>query len=187
MSKHLIETQISTAQLLDGQLLKAWRDEVRLPNGRKAVREYIRHPGAVIVVPLFPDEATILVRQFRYPVGQAFVELPAGKLDAGESTESAARRELAEEIGYQPGRLQKIAEYFPCIGYSDEKMWLYLADELTPVDHNRDDDEFLEILRLPFSTAVEMARSGEITDMKTIAGLLLADHFLKKGLPYAAP
>ncbi len=187
MSKHLTETQISTTQLVDGELLKAWRDEVRLPNGRTAVREYVRHPGAVVMVPLFPDGATILVRQFRYPVGRAFVELPAGKLDAGESTESAARRELAEEVGYKPGRLRKIAEYYPCIGYSDEKMWLYLADELTPVDHNRDDDEFLDILRLPFSTAVDMARYGEISDMKSIAGLLLADHFLGKGSTHAAP
>lgn len=187
MSKHLIETPITSTQLIDGHLLKAWRDEVRLPNGATAVREYIKHPGAVIMVPLFPDRSTILIRQFRYPVGQAFIELPAGKLDAGESTESAAKRELIEEIGYRPGRLQKIAEYYPCIGYSDEKMWLYLADELTPAEQQRDHDEFLDIMRLPFTTAVDMARSGEITDLKTLAGLLLAERFLDKGHSYAAP
>jgi ADP-ribose pyrophosphatase len=178
--KNLTESQISSAQLIDGVLMKAWRDEVKLPNGKTAVREYIRHPGAAIMVPLFDNGDTILVKQFRYPVGKVFIELPAGKLDGSEPLEEAAQRELAEEAGYTAGELTLISEFFPCIGYSNEKMWLFLAEELTEAQAVTDHDEFLEPMRVPFKEAVAMVRRGEIDDMKTIAAILLTEGYLEK-------
>ncbi|MBL7995224.1 NUDIX hydrolase [bacterium] len=160
--------------------MKAWRDEVRLPNGKSAVREYIRHPGAAIMIPLFANGDTILVKQFRYPVGKIFIELPAGKLDGTEPMEEAAQRELAEEAGFTSDKLTLIAEFYPCIGYSNEKMWLYLAEELKAADAVTDHDEFLELMRVPFTEAVAMVQRGDIDDMKTIAAILLADSFLQQ-------
>ncbi|MBX7152843.1 NUDIX hydrolase [bacterium] len=180
MTRDLTEIQLNSEIMADGLLLKAWRDEVRLPNGKTAVREYIRHPGAVVMIPVFPNGDTIMVRQFRYPLRQAFIELPAGKLDGNEPIEQAARRELIEEIGYEPLMLEKIAEFFPCIGYSNEKMWLFIAKDLKEAAVQPDHDEFLEIIRLPFSKAVDKVFRGEITDMKTIVGLLLGQKFLSK-------
>lgn len=180
MSDPLIEIQLNSEIMADGLLLKAWRDEVRLPNGKTAVREYLRHPGAVVMIPVFPNGDTMLVKQFRYPLRQTFIELPAGKLDGDEPIEEAARRELIEEIGYEPLRLEKIAEFFPCIGYSNEKMWLFIANDLKAATLKPDHDEFLEIMRLPFSEAVSMALRGQITDMKTICGLLLGRQYLEK-------
>lgn len=170
----LAETSISSTLLVEGLLLKAWRDEVRLPNGHTAIREYIRHPGAVIMVPILPNGNTVLVRQFRYPCRRSFLELPAGKLDAGEAQLDAARRELSEEIGYEAGHLELLAEYYPCIGYSDEKMWLYLATDLKATTTRPDHDEFLERHELPLPDAVLKIWSGEIQDLKSIAGLLFA-------------
>ncbi|KAB2880992.1 NUDIX hydrolase [bacterium] len=178
--KNLRETGLTSEQIVDGHLMKAWRDEVRLPNGKTAVREYIRHPGAAIMIPLFANGDTILVKQFRYPVGKVFIELPAGKLDGKEPMEEAAQRELAEEAGFTSDKLTLIAEFYPCIGYSNEKMWLYLAEGLKEADAITDHDEFLELMRVPFIEAVAMVRRGEIDDMKTIAAILLADSFLQQ-------
>lgn len=185
--KNLRETQTTSEQIVDGHLMKAWRDEVRLPNGKTAIREYIRHPGAAIMIPLFANGDTILVKQFRYPVGKVFIELPAGKLDGAEPVEEAAQRELAEEAGFTSENLTLIAEFYPCIGYSNEKMWLYLAEDLKEANEVTDHDEFLELIRVPFREVVAMVRRGEIDDMKTIAAILLAESFLerrKKGGEY---
>ena len=176
--KDLRETQIASEQIVDGLLMKAWRDEVRLPNGKTAMREYIRHPGAAIMVPLFTNGDTLLVKQYRYPVGKVFIELPAGKLDGGEPLEEAAQRELAEEAGFTSGKLKLISEFYPCIGYSNEKMWLFLAEDLKEADAVTDHDEFLELMRVPFKEAVAMVKRGEIDDMKTIAAILLTESYL---------
>lgn len=175
----LRETAISSKPMVDGLLLKAWRDEVLLPNGKTAIREYIRHPGAVIMLPLFPNGDTMLIRQFRYPVGKVFIELPAGKLDGGETLETAVQRELGEEIGYTAGRLSFVTEFYPCIGYSNEKMWLYVVEELTETAGYPDHDEFLEPLRVSLDEAIRMALAGVIDDMKTLAGLWLGREFIK--------
>ena len=177
---NLTETQISSTKLVDGLLLKAWCDTVRLPNGKTGIREYLKHPGAVIMIPLWPNGNTILVKQFRYPVGKTFFELPAGKLDGAEPPEEAVQRELTEEIGYASAKITHIAEFFPCIGYSNEKMWLFAAEELTEAHAETDHDEFIETLRLPFGEAVSMAHRGEIDDMKTIAGILLGQNFFSR-------
>jgi ADP-ribose pyrophosphatase len=180
VEKNLVETVISSEKLLDGLLLKAWRDTVRLPNGKTAIREHIKHPGAVIMIPLFPNGDTMLIRQFRYPVGKIFIELPAGKLDGAEPPEQAVQRELAEEIGYTSGKVTRLAEFYPCIGYSNEKMWLFAAEDLKEAAAVMDHDEFIEPLRLPFREAVAMTQRGEIDDMKTIAGILIGQEFLAR-------
>ncbi len=176
----LEEKQISSQVLVDGLLLKAFRDEVELPNGKPAVREYIRHPGAVIMIPLFENGDTMMIRQFRYPVGKTFWEMPAGKLDGPENPDHAAQRELVEEIGYRANKLTRMTEFFPCIGYSDEKMVLYLAEELSPEEENPDEDEFLEKVRMPFRETIMMVERCEIDDMKTIAAILFVKNFLEK-------
>lgn len=176
--EHLKETPLRSEVLTEGLLLKVWRDEVRLPDGSTGIREYIRHPGAVVMVPLFPDGSTILVRQFRYAPNKVFIELPAGKLDGKEPLEEAVQRELAEETGYQCSKMILLSEFYPCIGYSDERMWLFLVHDLTPVVAHTDADEFMERLRLPFAEAVAMATRGEIADMKSVLGLLLAERYL---------
>ncbi len=175
----LIETRLSSEPLANGLLLKAWRDSVRLPDGTTGIREYIRHPGAVVMVPLFPNRDTILVRQYRYAPEKVFTELPAGKLDGDEPREEAVQRELAEETGYRCGRLIPLCDFYPCIGYSDERMWLYIALDLEPADASTDDDEFIIRHRLPFNEAVQMVYRGEIDDMKTMLGILLADKYLR--------
>ena len=177
--KDLSEQQLSTEQLVKGKLIDAWRDTVRLPDGTTGVREYIKHPGAVIILPLFEGGMTMLVRQFRYAVGKTFLELPAGKLDKGESPEVAVQRELSEEIGYKSHRLEQIAEFHPCIGYSNEKMWFYVATQLEAHSLACEDDEFLEIVRMSYVEALKLVHNGEITDLKTMVGLLLAKDFVE--------
>ncbi|NOZ03878.1 MAG: NUDIX hydrolase [FCB group bacterium] len=178
MSK-LKETRVSTKPVFKGRLLDVRLDEVRLPNGKNTTREYIIHPGAVVMIPVLPDGNIVLIRQYRYPMGREFIELPAGKLDPGESPRETADRELEEEIGYRAGKLTELVEIHPCIGYSNERMWLYLAEELVPTKTNTDHDEFIELLPMPVEKAVDMVWAGKITDVKTIIGILWADRLLR--------
>lgn len=171
----LTETRKDREQLVDGVLLKAYRDTVELPDGEESVREWIEHPGASAVVPLFEDGTTILLRQFRYAPGRVFIEVPAGKIDKeGEDPAEVAARELAEEAGYSAAKLTPLGETYPCIGYSDEVIYLFLAEDLSPAESGTEDDEFVEPFRLPFDEAVAMARSGEILDSKSAIALLRA-------------
>lgn len=171
----LRETRIDGEQLVDGVLLEVFRDRVELPDGRTSVREWIDHPGAAAVVPLFEDGTTILLRQFRYPTGKVMVEVPAGKCDVpGEDPEEVARRELAEETGWRADRFSRLASLYPCIGYSSERIAFFLARTLSPGDARPEEHEFLETFRVPLTEAVRMALDGEIDDMKTVAALLLA-------------
>jgi len=173
-----MERRISTQPIYQGKLLDIWRDEVELPDGSHSIREYTKHPGAVVMIPVLPDGRIGLIRQYRYPIGQVEIELPAGKIDPGETHEETALRELEEEIGYQTGKLTELTEIHPCIGYSDERMWLYLAEELHRTKANSDHDEFIEFFPLFLSRALELVWSGEITDVKTIIGLLWAERVL---------
>lgn len=179
--KDLTETRRSSTQLVDGVLLTAYRDEVELPDGGTSVREWIDHPGASAVVPLFADGTTVLVRQFRYPPRRHFLEVPAGKLDvAGEDPEAVAARELEEETGWKAGRLVHLASLHPCIGYSNEQIHLYLAFDLGRGTQDLGDGEFVEVVTLPFEEAVARAKKGEIGDMKSAMALLLAEaHLLR--------
>lgn len=169
------ETTIRSRTVYRGALLELLEDEVALPDGRHARREYVRHPGAVLMLP-FVDAATLLlVRQFRYPLGRHFVELPAGKIDAGEQPLATAQRELAEECGLEARSWRHLGTLHPCVGYSDERIELFLARELEPARGRRDAEEFLEVVRAPLAQALEWVRAGAITDAKTVAGLLWAE------------
>ena len=167
--------------LVDGVLLKAYRDVVELPDGGESVREWIDHPGASVVVPLFKDGSTVLVRQFRYATGKEFLEVPAGKLDKpGEEPAEVARRELEEETGIVAEDLTFIADTYPCIGYSNEVIHVFLAEGLRESSMETENDEFLQPVRLPFADAVEMARLGQIEDAKSAVALLLVAAFLAR-------
>ena len=172
----LEEKQISSEQLVDGALLKAYRDDVRLPDGDTSVREWIDHPGASAVVPLFEDGQTLLIRQFRYPPRRTFLEVPAGKIDQpGEDPKEVAARELEEETGWRAHTFESIGAAHPCIGYSNELIYFYIARDLERGVQDLAEGEFVEPTTMPFAEAVAQARGGELSDMKTITALLYAD------------
>ena len=175
----LTEYPLSSEGVFDGALLKVFRDRVRLPDGGESVREYVRHPGAVVVVAQLPDGSLLFERQFRYPLRRAFLELPAGKIDAGEDILSCARRELREETGYEASAWRHVGVMHPCIGYSDERIEIFVATGLTHVGHAWDEGEFLEILQLPLDVVEARIHTGEITDAKTITALYRARPFLR--------
>jgi len=175
------ETPLSSKTVYRGKLLHVLEDEVGLPDGRTARREYIRHPGAAVMVPMPDPEHVVLVRQFRYPLARHFYEVPAGKIDRGEEPLQAARRELREECGFEAGEWRHLATIHPCIGYSDERMELYLARRLAAVGRAPDPDEFLEVLTVRLSEALRWVRDGRITDVKTIIGLMWADRIAADG------
>jgi len=174
-SEELRETQLSTETIFKGKLLHVVRDEVELPNGKTSVREGIKHPGAVVVIPFLDENTLIMERQYRYYPDDIFYELPAGKTDPGEDFLTTGKRELLEETGYTAKSWSFISHLYPAIGYADEKMAVYAARDLNMEQVDRDEDEFLEIIEMPLSTAMEMLRRGEITDAKTMVGLFWAD------------
>ncbi len=179
----LTENQLSSQTVYQGGLLHVKEDQVQLPNGHSARREYILHPGAVVIIPLLANGQVVMERQFRYPLNRDVYELPAGKLDAGESALFCGQRELLEETGYSAARWEYVATIHPCIGYSNESMSLFLAQELTEGIHKRDADEFLDVFTLPLDEALEWVRIGRITDVKTVIGLFWAEKMLNGWLP----
>jgi len=181
MGKELIEIRIRSKKIFDGEILKLYLDEVRLPNGRKATREKVSHKGAVGIVPVTDKEHVILVRQYRYPVGEVTIEIPAGKIDRGEAPEICATRELAEEVGAVRGKLALLSSFYTTPGFCDEILHLFLATGFTRSENDLDDDEFLDIIDIDINTAVQWIGSGKIKDSKTIIGILMARDFLKNG------
>lgn len=165
------ETTIDTETVFQGNLLHVKRDRVRLPDGSESAREYILHPGAVIILPVFENGDVLLERQYRYPLRRDFIEFPAGKIDPGEADLACAKRELREETGYEAQEWTHVTTLFPCIGYADERMEFYRARQLVHVGHARDADEFLEILRVPFAEAMAWLENGKICESKTVVGL----------------
>ncbi len=176
LTEHCINSEI----LAQGGLLTVKRDTVRLPKGNISHREYVTHPGAVVVVPLLPDGKVVLERQYRYPLHQVFIELPAGKIDPGEDVLKTGQRELLEETGYIAHDWIKLGVQHPCIGYSNEVIHIYLASGLVAGEHQRDDDEMLEVFDLKFEDCLAMIQRGEITDSKTIAALFMAQLYLQQ-------
>tara|TARA_Y100000590_G_scaffold16040_1_gene19444 strand:+ start:248 stop:790 length:543 start_codon:yes stop_codon:yes gene_type:complete len=168
----LKESTISTTVVYKGDFLDVRQDEVLLPNGETAAREWINHPGAVVIVPILPNGEIALIKQFRYAAGSEFIELPAGKLDAGEDPEECALRELEEEIGYRANKINFLANIHPAIGFTNEIMGVFLAENLEKTEHNRDNDEFLELVPTTLTEALNLVWENKITDVKSIIGLL---------------
>ena len=180
MSNDYTETLVSSRTGYQGKLLTLKEDKVALPDGSTGTREYVLHQGAAMVIPLFKDGSVLLERQFRYPLRAHFLELPAGKIDPGEEALATARRELLEETGYSAAQWRRLATLYPCVGYSNERIELFLARNLKHEGHPGEDGEFLECVQLALDEALELVLAGEIGDSKTILGLLWADK-LRKG------
>ena len=173
--RDLTETMVSSEDIFDGVVLHVFKDTVSLPDGRTSTREFLRHLGAVCVVPVTADGRIVVERQYRYAVGQTMVEIPAGKLDyKGEDRLEAAKRELREETGYTADRWTHLGEYLTAPAFSDEKISMYLAEGLHKGDQDLDDDEFLDVVEVPLEELVADVMAGRITDAKTQTGILKA-------------
>ena len=173
MSK-LTEERVSGGVVYTGTFFELHRDVVRLPDGKEAMRDYIRHPGAVAIVALTADDRVVLERQHRYSLRREFIEIPAGKLEPGEPHLETAKRELLEETGHAAAEWTRLGVIHNAIGYSDEAIELWLATGLEKREANLDAGEFLEVFSLSFEEALAMARDGRISDAKTIVGLFWA-------------
>ncbi len=169
---HLTETRVASQELLRGHFLHAMRDTVRLPDGNEAFREYVIHPGAVMVVAELPDGRLVLERQFRYPVQSVMVEFPAGKLDPGEDSLACAKRELLEETGYTARQWARAGVLHPVISYSTEFIDIWFARELTAGQRQLDAGEFLDVFSASTDELLQWCRDGRITDAKTLTGVL---------------
>jgi ADP-ribose pyrophosphatase len=170
MDSHLRETRIDGELAYDGHFLKLERDRVRLPDGKEATREFIRHPGAVVILPILDDGSILLERQFRYPHDRSFIEFPAGKIDPGEASLACAKRELLEETGYTASEWHFVCTIHNAIAYSDEHLDLFLARGLVAGEAQLDEGEFLDTFTATVPALLEMVKRGDITDVKTVIG-----------------
>ena len=168
--QHLLETRIDGTRTYAGHFLNVQRDRIRLPDGKESVREYIVHPGAVVILPVFDDGSVLLERQFRYPLHQVFIELPAGKIDPGEDPLACAKRELREETGYTATDWRFVCTIHNAIAYSDEHLDIFIARGLTAGPSALDDGEFLDVFAAPHADLLTWIREGKVTDVKTIIG-----------------
>lgn len=180
------EETVASEEVYSGVLLQVRSDVVRLPDGRESVREWIGHPGAVVVIAVLDNGKLLFERQYRYPLRRVFLELPAGKIDAGEHILDTARRELREETGYKSRMWLHLGTMHPCIGYSNERIEIFLAQGLTYVGHELDDGEILEVIELSVQDALLCVRDGDITDAKTVTALLWAEKVLSGAWPLPA-
>ena len=179
--KNLNEVKTGSQEIFDGVILHLYKDTVQLPNGKPAIREVIRHVGAVGVIPITEDGKAIVERQFRYPLNRVVTEIPAGKLDSfTEDRLSAAKRELEEETGYTAKEWIDMGDYYPTPAYCDERITLYLARGLALGQRHLDEDEFLNFEAVPLETLVEQIMDGTITDGKTQVAILKAARLLGK-------
>lgn len=180
MSKddHLSESRIAGTELFKGRLLHAFRDTVRLPDGREATREYVVHPGAVMMVPMLDDGRLVLERQYRYPMQRVMIEFPAGKLDHGEDPLACAKRELLEETGYVAREWARAGVMHPVISYSTEFIDFWFARGLTLRERNLDEHEFLDVILATPAELMAWCRDGTVTDAKTMVGAFWIQNLL---------
>lgn len=174
----LFEKKLSSKQVFDGVVVKLFVDQVELPDGSQSVREVVRHPGAVCVIPVTDEGDVIMVRQFRYAMNQVLLEVPAGKLEPDENPLEAAMRELEEETGINAKTVEHIGEIYTTVAIFDERIQVYLATGLTYKNAHPDQGEFVEIDKIPLKTLVDMVMNGEIKDSKTQIAILKADKIL---------
>jgi ADP-ribose pyrophosphatase len=170
MKRHLLASET----LFKGMIFAVDRDRLREANGLEIVREVVRHKGGAGALPVFDDGRVALVRQYRHPTGGELLEIPAGKLEVGETPLVCAAREVEQEIGWRAGRLEKLCEFYTTPGFCAEKLYIYLATDLQPATQQLDEDELVEVVYLPLAEAVQMALHGEIEDSKTLIALLWA-------------
>jgi ADP-ribose pyrophosphatase len=178
---HLIETLVRRKTVYSGGAVDFRVDRVALPNGKRAEREFLDHPGAVGVIPILPGGRVVLVRQYRHPVAEVTLEIPAGKLDSKESPLRCVRRELKEETGYTAGHLRPLLRYWPTPAFANELLYLFVAENLRLGSRNPDEDEFLDVVEMSFKKALSLVRRGEIRDSKTVIALLAYELWEKRG------
>lgn len=181
MDEHLTETRISGELAYDGHFLKVQKDQIALPDGKQTAREYVLHPGAVVILPLLDDGTVLMERQFRYPLNQVFIEFPAGKIDPDEDALDCAKRELEEETGYSAAEWQYVCTIHNAIAYSDEHLDLYLARGLRAGQSKLDEGEFLETFTASVDELLQWVREGKITDVKTVIGVFWLDKLRNGG------
>jgi len=175
---HLIEKKVASAEILKGSFLHAFRDTVQLPNGAQTTREYVVHPGAVMIIPLLDNGDLVLERQYRYPMQAVMLEFPAGKLEVGEDRLLCAKRELMEETGYSATHWARAGICHPVISYSTELIEIWFAKGLSLGKPSLDEGEFVEVIQTPSSQFFEWCRNGSITDAKTLTGALWLQNWL---------
>lgn len=180
----LKEQKIESNEVFNGRLLHVFKDRVRLPDGSTSTREWIKHPGAAAVVPVFENGDIMLIKQFRYPLRKVFFEVPAGKIDSKEDPEKTAAREVEEETGLIYNKMHYLAPFHPSIGYTDEVIHLFCAWNITETNRRVDDDEFLLTQRVPFKEAIKMVYDGKITDGKTMVSLLMTWQWWQQEGPF---
>ena len=174
----LAEKLIDSGIAYKGSFLQLHKDTVKTPDGVVTTREYLHHPGASMIIPMFEDGTVILERQYRHPLRRSFLEFPAGKLNPGESPFNCAKRELMEETGYEAKVWKKLGRFNNAIGYSDEEITVFYAGDLQYVGQNLDAGEVLDVIKMPFSEVLKQCLNGEITDVKTIVGAFWLQNFL---------
>ena len=182
LKSSLMPEILDSNQIYKGRIFDVVRDTIREGESQYD-REVIVHKGSAVIVPVFEDKSVVLVRQYRHPAGKFLLEIPAGGLEEGEDPQTAAARELEEEIGVSAARIEKLAEFYVSPGFLTEKMYVFLATDLTETAQKLDDDEFIELVRIPLPAALDLIRTGGIEDAKTIVGLIMAGARL--GFPFS--
>lgn len=183
LDQHLVEKTLKSEEILKGNFLHAFRDTIELPNGAHSTREYVVHPGAVMIIPLLANGDLVLERQYRYPMGKVMIEFPAGKLEPEEDRLTCAKRELLEETGYSARQWARAGVCHPVISYSTELIEIWFARELSLGQASLDEGEFVEVINLSCSEFFEWCRQGIITDAKTLTGALWLQNYLNGSWP----